>query len=232
MAIQTARWHIYPDAEALCRKTVAVIGRAAAEALARNGVFHLVLAGGTTPRAVYQALRETAAQWDKWRIWFGDERCLPPRDAERNSHMARSAWLGHVPFAAGNIHVMPAELGAEKGAAAYAETLRQAPEFDLVLLGLGEDGHTASLFPGHPWGGEPGSPDALAVCDAPKPPSARISLSARRLSRARQVLFLVSGEAKREAVRRWREGVEIPAAAIAPEGGVDVLVESAAFGGY
>ncbi len=232
MAIQTVRWHLYPDAEALRAKAVAVIGRAAAEALARGGGFHLALAGGTTPRAVYQALRGTAARWDQWHVWFGDERCLPPRDAERNSHMASSAWLGHVPVAAGNIHAIPAELGAERGAAAYAEALRQAPEFDLVLLGLGEDGHTASLFPGHPWGGEPGSPDALAVHDAPKPPAARISLSARRLSRTRQVLFLVNGESKREAVRRWREGAEIPAAAIAPEGGVDVLVDSAAFGGY
>ncbi len=99
--------------------------------------------------------------------------------------------------------------------------------FDLTLLGLGEDGHTASLFPGREWGTEPDSPDALAVLDAPKPPAQRVSLSAARLSRSRQVIFLVSGESKRDALARWRASENIPARAIAPEKGVDVLVESA-----
>jgi 6-phosphogluconolactonase len=109
----------------------------------------------------------------------------------------------------------------------YTEALRTVGEFDLVLLGLGEDGHTASLFPGHEWGTAPGSPDVLAVFDAPKPPQQRVSLSAARLSRARQVIFLVSGESKREAVAEWRAGKNIPARAIVPTAGVDVLVESA-----
>jgi 6-phosphogluconolactonase len=105
--------------------------------------------------------------------------------------------------------------------------LRPVGDFDLVLLGLGEDGHTASLFPDHEWGAEAGSPDALAVFDAPKPPSERVSMSAARLSRARHVLFLVSGESKRLAVSTWRAGSNIPARAIQPESGVDILVESA-----
>lgn len=232
MAIQVVRWHLYPDAAALHEKAAAVICRAAAEAVARYGAFNLVLAGGTTPQAVYRMLREMPAQWDKWRIWFGDERCLPADHPERNSRMARSAWLDHVPIPAGQIHVVPAELGAPAGAAAYGEMLRNVAAFDLVLLGLGEDGHTASLFPGQQWGLEPDSPTVLAVQQAPKPPPGRISLSARRLSRARQVLVLVSGKSKCEAVARWRQGEKIPAAAIAPEGGVDVLVERVAFAGY
>ena len=99
--------------------------------------------------------------------------------------------------------------------------------FDLALLGLGEDGHTASLFPGHEWGITPDSPDTLAVFDAPKPPPQRVSLSAARLSRSRQVIFLVAGESKHRAVTEWRNGKIIPARAIAPAAGVDVLVESA-----
>ena len=95
-----------------------------------------------------------------------------------------------------------------------------------MLLGLGEDGHTASLFPDHQWGETPGSPDTLAVFDAPKPPPRRVSLSAARLARARQVLFLVSGESKHRAVADWRAGKIIPARAIMPEAGVDVLLES------
>ena len=96
-----------------------------------------------------------------------------------------------------------------------------------MLLGLGEDGHTASLFPGHEWGTAPGSPDTLAVFDAPKPPPQRVSLSAARLSRARQVIFLVSGQSKQRAVAAWRAGKDIPARTIRPAVGVDVLVESA-----
>ncbi|HXI36898.1 MAG TPA: 6-phosphogluconolactonase, partial [Burkholderiales bacterium] len=123
-----------------------------------------------------------------------------------------------------------AELGAERAAQAYAGTLRDVGAFDLVVLGLGEDGHTASLFPGHDWGEAPGAPAALAVLDAPKPPRERVSLSAARLSHAREAVFLVSGESKRQAMADWRAGKPIPAravapaAGVAPTAGVDVLV--------
>lgn len=117
------------------------------------------------------------------------------------------------------------ELGAIQAARMYAETLLTVGDFDLVLLGLGEDGHTASLFPDHEWGTAPGSPDTLAVFEAPRPPPQRVSLSATRLSRARQVIFLVSGESKHRAVAEWRAGKDIPVRAIMPAAGVDVLVE-------
>lgn len=230
--MQICRWHVYPSAEAVRQKTVEMVLCAAAEAIARRGVFHLVLAGGTTPQAVYEAeaLRESPAEWAKWQIWFGDERCLPPDHPERNSRMAQAAWLDRVAIPATRIHAIPAELGAEAGAAAYAGQLRDIPEFDLVLLGLGEDGHTASLFPGQPWGVDAATPAALAVHDAPKPPPERISLSAWRLSWARQVAFLVTGAAKRAAVAGWRAGGVLPASAVCPAGGVDVLVEEAVLG--
>jgi len=186
-----------------------------------------VLAGGDTPRTAYQRLRERAAEWAAWHVYFGDERCVPRDDPARNSRMAGEAWLDHVALPALQLHAIPAELGPDAAAKAYAGTLQPVGEFDLVLLGLGEDGHTASLFPGHEWGTNPRSPDALAVFDAPKPPPQRVSLSAARLSRARQVLFLVSGEAKHKAIFDWRAGKNIPARAITPVAGVDVLVESA-----
>lgn len=226
MTSQTTRWSIFPNATAIRDAALESILHSAETAISARGAFHLVLAGGTTPRAVYQALRNTPAEWAKWQIWFGDERCLPPDHPERNSHMAREAWLDHVAIPAANIHVIPAESGATAGAAAYALELQGVGDFDLVLLGLGEDGHTASLFPGQDWG-ESGAEAALAVFDAPKPPPQRISLSAQRLSAARQVIFLVTGQSKRDAVGRWRSGAEIPAAAICAPGGVEVFVEEA-----
>ena len=223
------RWHVLPDADAVRDLALEWIRRSAAESIALRDAFHLVLAGGTTPRAVYQALCNEPADWSKWQIWFGDERCLPPDHPERNSRMARAVWLDQIPIAATQIHAIPAELGAEAGAAAYAGQLQGISEFDLVLLGLGEDGHTASLFPGQEWGMEADAPTVLAVHDAPKPPPERISLSAWRLSSAHQVLFLVTGKTKRDAVARWRNGEMLPANAICPQNGVDVLVEEAIF---
>jgi 6-phosphogluconolactonase len=223
-AAQRCRWHALADRSALQQAAVEWIVAAAVAAIGSRGQFHLVLAGGETPRGVYQGLRQVATDWHAWHIYFGDERCLPPDDAARNSYMAGQAWLDHVPIPAAQIHLIPAELGAVPAAQAYAARLRGVGEFDLVLLGLGEDGHTASLFPGHDWGAAPGAPDALAVGDAPKPPAERVSLSAARLSRARQVLFLVAGTGKGGALADWRSGKTIPARSIAPPAGVDVLL--------
>jgi 6-phosphogluconolactonase len=153
-------------------------------------------------------------------------RALPgTHDADRNSVMANDALLAHVPIPAAQVHAIPAELGAREAAQAYAATLAGLGPFDMVLLGLGEDGHTASLFPGHDWGQSPQAADTLAVFHSPKPPPERVSISASRLSRARQVLFLVEGEGKRDAVARWRAAAAIPARAVMPRSGVDVLVE-------
>lgn len=218
------RWHPLPDAAALDAEAAARTLAAAHEAIAARGRFQLVLAGGNTPRGAYRLLRASAADWSRWHIWFGDERCVPNGATERNSRMAGDAWLDHVPIPLNQIHAIPAERGPIAAAHAYADRLRGVGLFDLVLLGLGADGHTASLFPGHDWGTAADAPDVLAVHDAPKPPPQRVSLGAARLGRARAVLFLVDGENKRDALARWRAGDDIPAAAIRPSAGVDVLV--------
>ena len=225
--LELRRWHAVADKLALQQMAIETILASAAQAIHERGQFHLVLAGGDTPRGIYHGLRTAETDWFAWHIYFGDERCLPPVDPARNSRMAAEVWLDRVPIPALQLHVIPAELGAVQAARMYGETLWAVGGFDLVLLGLGEDGHTASLFPDHEWGTAPGSPDTLAVLDAPKPPPQRVSLSAARLSRARQVIFLVSGESKHRAVAEWRAGKDIPARAIMPAAGVDVLVESA-----
>lgn len=225
------RWHVVADAEALRRAASERILDAAARAIRERGRFAIALAGGETPRGVYERLRAAKTDWAAWHVWFGDERCLPRGDTGRNSTMAAAAWLAHVPIPAEQIHEIPAELGAERAAAIYAAEVRAVADFDLVLLGLGADGHTASLFPGRDPGAASGSPDVLAVFGAPVPPAERVSLSAARLSRAREVLFLVEGERKRGAVSRWRAGEALPAGAVHPARGVDVLVTASVIEG-
>jgi 6-phosphogluconolactonase len=224
---ESCRWHPVSDERALRQAALETILAGAAQAIRERGRFHLVLAGGNTPREIYRGMSAAQTDWSAWHIYFGDERCLPPSDPQRNSRMAAEVWLDRVSIPPLQLHAIPAELGASRAARMYADTLRTVGDFDLVLLGLGEDGHTASLFSRREWGTAPGSADTLAVFDAPKAPSQRVSLSAARLSRARQVLFLVGGESKHRAVAAWRAGEDIPARAIVPPAGVDVLVESA-----
>ncbi len=222
------RWQWF-DSDAEVRNAARrMIVDASGAAIRAHGTFSLVLAGGTTPRAVYQTLRELDTDWTSWHLYFGDERVLPADHPDRNSKMAQEAWLAHVPIPVHQIHPIPTEHGLETAGAAYAKLLSGVGEFDLVLLGLGEDGHTASLFPDHDLGAAADSPDVILVHDAPKPPPERLSLSAQRLSRARQVLFLVTGAGKREAVTHWKNGEPIPATAIHCANGVDVLLDAAA----
>ena len=227
MQSQLSRWHAFASAEALQGAAAEAVLSAAERALATRGRFDLVLAGGTTPRVIYEKLRSAEADWSGWHIWFGDERCLPVDDAERNSRMAYDAWLSHVAIPAVQIHPIPAELGAMEGAAAYNTQLADVGSFDLVLLGLGEDAHTASLFPGHSWDHSPPMA-AIPVKHAPKPPADRVSLSASRLSDAKEVIFLVTGAGKRHAVAQWRGTPFIPVKAITPAAGVDIYVDAAA----
>jgi 6-phosphogluconolactonase len=218
------RWHLATDMNDWLTQALNRVHLAEGEALAQRGAFHIVLAGGGTPRLLYEALAREPHDWPHWHIWLGDERCLPPDDPDRNSTMVQASLLKGAPIPLKLFHIIPAEYGAQTAARKYAASLAGIGHFDLVLLGLGEDGHTASLFPGHEWGTNPGAPDALPILDAPKPPPQRVSLSAHRLAQSHRVLFLVTGAGKQEAVARWRRGEPIPASAIQPNTGVDVLL--------
>ncbi len=216
---QISRWHTFQTQDEINQATLNRILAAAQQAIAERGSFSIVLAGGSTPKNVYALLKNAQADWSNWHVYHNDDRCLPVDDSERNSLMARTTWLNHVSIPASQIHDIPAELGNVEGAKAYAKTLAGVPEFDLVLLGLGEDGHTASLFPNQP---VDNSADAVPVFDAPKLPADRITVSQQRLSNTREVIFLVTGAGKQDAVNDWRNGVSIPATLIRPKNGVDV----------
>lgn len=169
----------------------------------------LVLAGGSTPRSLYERLATCDFAWPQTEVFFGDERCVPPDHPASNFRMAAETLLSRVQA---KVHRMR---GEDCDAVGYEQELSEVfgpgiPEFDLVLLGLGEDGHTASLFPGDA---------ALQVRDGrvvrvERPDYARLTLTLPVLSRARAAFFLVSGCAKREQVRRLLRGGDIPAARV------------------
>ena len=219
------RWHILPDQRALVMAVSERILGSARNAIRGHGVFRIVLAGGTTPAAVYRQLAGAATDWSSWQIYFGDERCLPAGHPGRNSAMASEHWLQRVALTAANIHVINAESGAEAAAQAYAPVVEQARPFDLVLLGMGEDGHTASLFPGQQ---HTAGELVHAVHDAPKPPPDRVSLGRAALNAAAEVLVMVSGAGKHDAVQRWKRGEDLPVASIHGQAGVDVYIDKLA----
>ncbi|WP_295388891.1 6-phosphogluconolactonase [uncultured Thiodictyon sp.] len=221
---QVSRWHTFANPLELERAATRIVLASAQQAIAERGAFRCVLAGGNTPRALYGSLCNAVTDWRAWTLYFGDERCVPAADPSRNSRMAGDAWLDRVAIPPRQIHAIPAELGPELGAISYAEALAGVGAFDLVLLGLGEDGHTASLFPGRDWERSTTWPDAIPVHDSPKPPPQRVSLSPARLSHSLKVLYLVVGEDKRDAVNAWQAGHPLPASRICPPGGVDVLM--------
>ena len=221
---QRMRYHVCGTEVDLVDTVTLAVARCAAKAIAAAGSFRIVLSGGTTPRLIYEATRKISSDWGSWHIYFGDERCLPTGHSGRNDTMAMNAWLDHVPIPETQIHSIAAHLGTDVATSEYAKVLAKICKFDLVLLGLGEDGHTASLFPGHNPGLEAHAGAVVTVHDAPKPPRDLITLSSHRLSQARNVFFLITGESKQQSVWNWRAGADIPARHITPAVGIDVFL--------
>lgn len=213
-------------ASAVTRELVVTDGFAveAAELILALDPRTVALAGGETPRPVYERLAAMGVDWAATDVFFGDERCLPPDDAASNYRMAYEALLSKAPA---RVHRMP---GETCDAEAYERELNavfgnELPRFDLVLLGLGEDGHTASLFPGDA---------ALDAVDrwcvrVERPDYRRLTLTLPVLSAASTAMFLVSGAAKQEALQRLMSGADMPAARVMA-GRVIVIADRAAAG--
>jgi 6-phosphogluconolactonase len=188
----------------------------------REGARSLVLAGGTTPQRCYELLSQMDVEWGRVTILFGDERCVRPDHPDSNYRMARETLLDRVSPA--TVHRMPAELGPDEGAGLYAHIVASVAPLDVVTLGVGEDGHTASLFPGH----EALKATALVVGirNSPKPPPQRVTMTLPALQRARRVIILATGAGKADAVAKARRG-EVPSGMIA---GARWLIDRAAAG--
>lgn len=224
----------------LAREAARRLIELASDAIRERGRFAWALSGGSTPRRLYELLAQPpylgAIDWSRVHLFFADERCVPHSDPDSTLRLVRETLLSGAPVPADHIHPMPTEGDTPEGCAlAYAATLEDffgqpEPAFDLVLLGMGPDGHTASLFPGHP--DFPGQ--VAAVHDSPKPPPVRLTLTLNALRHARKVLFLVTGDDKADTLRAIFESspddaAALPAARVAAADGTSAwLVDPAA----
>jgi 6-phosphogluconolactonase len=208
---------VWPDADALADAIAERIVDRLTEVQRSGKSPSIVLTGGTIAIDAYQRIEAGAVDWADVDFYWGDERFVPPGHPDRNDQQARDAFLTRLGVPDSRIHAMPAhgcDLAMADAADSYATSLPAVP-FDLVLLGVGPDGHIASLFPGFPQVHETAR-RAVEIFDSPKPPPQRISLTVPAINHAHSVWFLVSGEGKAEAVGRALTGAEpheIPAAA-------------------
>ena len=206
-------------------ETAEDVAEAGAQAIAKalqEGSRTLVLAGGTTPARCYELLADMEVDWARVTVLFGDERCVQPDHPDSNYRMARETLLDKV--APATVHRMPAELGPDEGAAAYESTIKALVPLDVVVLGIGEDGHTASLFPGHPLLKAKGL--VAGIRDSPKPPPERVTLTLPAIQGARQVIILATGAGKAKAVALAKRQ-QVPSGMIA---GARWLIDRAAAG--
>jgi 6-phosphogluconolactonase len=229
------RIEVHEDAAALATAVAGELLLRLADAQADGGVAHVGLTGGGIAEAVHREIARLAegaeVDWGRVVVWWGDERFVAASSPDRNAPDARAAFLSVVGVPDEHVHEMPSTdsaASAEEGAAAYSQELREhgTDSFDVLMLGMGPDGHVASLFPGRPEVDVDDRP-AVAVHDSPKPPPDRISLTFAALNRSRSVWFLVSGDTKADAVAKALGGTgeggvaadphDVPAAGVTGE---------------
>ena len=221
MSVNENDWLLCSSQKDFELKATEMIANYANDAIRTKGHFSLVLAGGNTPKKIYESLSKKDCDWGNWHIYFGDERCLPSNDKDRNSLMAEKSFFSKVSIPKHQINIIPAELGMNEGAEAYNKKLNSDMVFDLVLLGLGEDAHTASIFPNSKFDE---NKQAVPISNAPKPPENRISLTPLRLSMANFVIFLVMGKDKKNALNKFKSAENIPASRISAIKKLTVLI--------
>jgi 6-phosphogluconolactonase len=228
---------ILPDADQLAKTAVKHFIHIAQQSIENHGLFSVVLSGGSTPQSLYSLLASEPyseqVDWSRTHFFWGDERCVPPDHTDSNYFKAWTSFLSHIPVPQENIHRIPAEIKPELAAEQYEEQMlqffsalvteeqRTHARFDLVLLGMGDDGHTASLFPGTPAVQEETRWVAAQYVD--KLAAWRITLTPAILNRAANIIFLVSGEGKSWPLQKVIYGSyqpdRFPAQVIKPTGG-------------
>jgi len=221
---------IFEDLEALSRAAARLFAEQAARAVADRGLFRVALSGGSTPRRAYEILASEPLRgqvpWHGTHVFWGDERCVPPEHPESNARMAREALLDHVPVPSENVHPVSGDIPPAEAARRYESELRRffsrtGPRFDLIFLGMGRDGHTASLFPGDSALKERKRWAIEAEGPAGGPP--RVTLTLPVLNEARLVCFLVAGTEKAktlaEVIRGSKGSRPLPVQRVMPGDG-------------
>jgi 6-phosphogluconolactonase len=225
--IKSCEINIYPDAETLAEAAARSIVAIAAEALRAREKFSIVLAGGSTPKSLYRLLAsdqfKDEIEWRRALVFFGDERCVSPDSEQSNYRMASENLLSRISISPENVFRQRGEIEPEKAAAEYQEIIKEnlgsPPQFDLVLLGVGDDGHTASLFPNSPALEE--TEKLVAANFVEKLNAYRLTLTLPAINSARNVIFLATGASKADAVKKIFsvETYDLPAGLVKPEDG-------------
>ena len=228
---------VLPDKAALVQRSLALVLERLQDAIAERGMASIALSGGSTPKPLYEAMAKQNLPWDKLHIFWGDERYVPADHPDSNEGMARTAWLNKVPIPAANIHPMPTyESDPAIAADRHEQELQQVfqvqtgefPTLDVILLGMGDDGHTASLFP---------HTEALQVRDrlvtvGNKDGQPRLTFTAPFINQARCIIFLVAGASKRPALTQIfapeADSTSYPSRLIQPQGELWWLLDQAA----
>lgn len=217
---------VHEDADSVARRAAGLVLRASMRAADERGEFCLVLSGGSTPQRLLTRLSDEPVEWPRVQVFFGDERCVEPDDPASNYRMAREALLDRVPLREDQVHRIRGEEGPERAATLYEEELAAWPRLDMVLLGLGGDGHTASLFPGGPELDE--ARRRVVASRSPAPPRERVTLTLPAINASREAMFVVTGETKAARVAEVLAGSDLPAGRVRPTGRLVWLVDRAA----
>ena len=218
---QKLNWKEFQDKNQLESILLQDILNVAKNAVRKKRSFKIVMAGGSTPERLYKSFLDISNQnFSDWELYVGDERSLPEDSKDRNSNMIKRSFIDHLPNdSKPKFFPINTEKGSQEASNEYNSIINMIDQFDLVLLGLGEDGHTASLFPGHQWDQQL---NVVAVSNAPKPPSDRVSMTPKAFLKAKKIFFIVTGHGKRDAVNAWKKGLDIPASKIMSENFIDV----------
>lgn len=210
-----SEFKIYTDAEAVAQAAADYLLQQITNCVAEKGLCHVVLPGGSTPARCLELLAEKPLPWENIHWYPGDERCLPVGHSERNDTMIKDKLLSQAENISKNFHPIPAELGPEQGAEKYAVLLDAIHGIDIVILGMGEDGHTASLFPGNV--ALENKHSAVPVFDAPKLPLERVSIGLNVLRSAGERVVIATGKEKYKILQKIKEGSILPVALVEPD---------------
>ena len=203
-------WKSKESEDEFVRLSTEFILKQAHRAIAQKGFFNLVISGGKTPLKIFRALAGRDEDWKRWFLFWADERCYPTDHFERNDFQAFRLWLDHIQIPRENIFSIPAELGPKKGAKEYSKKIDKIQSFDLSLLGLGGDGHTASLFPENLSLNQNDTRSVIGVQNSPKPPAKRVSLNYSTLLKSITVAFLLNSHGKENALQALKNHERIP----------------------